>query len=142
MAVFTLAYLLVIIALMGFPVVAGIILIIASRGRGLGYPACGVCKYDLSATIGAASRCPECGAEFAQVGILPPRGRRKPLLLWAGILLLMAPSSCVGIGLLRFSQQRMSQARQATIAAQQAAAGAQAASASAASAPASPSSNP
>ncbi len=67
------------------PAGVGVMLIWGSRRRGAPYPTCGKCAYDLSGTIGAATRCPECGSEFAEVGIVPPRGRRKPTLLWSGV---------------------------------------------------------
>ena len=112
---------------MAIPIVAGIIIIVAARGRGLGYPACAVCKYDLTATIGTASRCPECGAEFARVGILPPREARKRILLWTGVILLVAPLSCAGVGIMAMrltvarAQQSAAAARQAAVASQLAA---------------------
>ena len=72
------------------PLVAGILLVGLSR-RGLGYPACGGCKYDLSGSIGVATRCPECGADFANVGIVPPKGRRNRIMVWTGRIDCLGP---------------------------------------------------
>jgi hypothetical protein len=103
------------------PLIAGAWLIVASRKKGLGFPACGGCQYDLSGTIGAATRCPECGAEFAVVGILAPGGARNRKLLWSGIVVLMIPITCTGfLALSRFAaSQRAAQARVNAVVAQQ-----------------------
>ena len=66
------------------PIVLGVAMLINSRRGGLGYPACGQCKYNLSASIGKTDRCPECGSAFATAGILPPRGPRRRLMAWTG----------------------------------------------------------
>ena len=50
---------------------------IRQRRNAPGHPACGACNYDVTGIIGSAMRCPECGAEFAQVGIVPPKGWQK-----------------------------------------------------------------
>ncbi len=79
------------------PLAAGILLVGLSRRGGLGYPACGGCKYDLSGSIGVATRCPECGADFANVGIVPPKGRRNRIMVWTGVVLIVVPLTCVGM---------------------------------------------
>lgn len=81
------------------PLVAGILLVGLSRRGGLGYPACGGCKYDLSGSIGVATRCPECGEDFANVGIVPPKGRRNRIMVWTGVVLLIIPLTWLGVGL-------------------------------------------
>lgn len=106
------------------PLVGGIALIIKSRGRGLGFPSCGGCQYNLTGTIGAASRCPECGAEFVNVGIVPPNSQRNRPLFWIGVSLLLVPSTCVGLTLVSAmtygrAQQSAAAAQQQSMAAQQ-----------------------
>lgn len=78
------------------PLVAGILLVGLSR-RGLGYPACGGCMYDLSGSIGVATRCPECGKDFANVGIVPPKGRRNRIMVWTGVVLIVLALWCAGV---------------------------------------------
>lgn len=110
------------------PLVAGIAMIVMSRRKGKGYPACGKCGYDVSGTLGTTTaRCPECGGDFAVVGITPPmtQVRRWPLVV--GVALLVIPITCVGGSILmaRASYSRAAQtaqaaaARQAAIAQQQ-----------------------
>jgi len=81
------------------PLIGGIALIIKSRSKGLGFPSCGACQYDLTGTIGTAARCPECGAEFIKVGIVPPTSQRSRSLFWVGVSLLAVPLTCVGLTL-------------------------------------------
>lgn len=76
------------------PLVLGIWLIVKSRG-GMGYPSCGKCGYDVSGTVGSEIRCPECGAEFTTVGIVPPRTTNKSMRV-TGICLLVIPLTCGG----------------------------------------------
>ena len=78
------------------PLVLGIILIVKSKPRGRSYPACGRCHYDLSGSVGVAARCPECGADFLEAGIIPPGGRRNPTMVGVGIVLLLIPITCAG----------------------------------------------
>ncbi len=78
------------------PLVVGILLVGLSR-RGLGYPACGGCMYDLSGSIGVATRCPECGEDFANVGIVPPKGRRNRIMVWTGVVLIVLALWCAGV---------------------------------------------
>lgn len=80
---------LLIAILVVIPAAAGVVLISRSRRGGAPYPTCGRCAYDLSGSIGATIRCPECGSAFAEVGIVPPRRQRKPAMLWSGVGLLV-----------------------------------------------------
>src|SRR5688572_29972900 len=97
------------------PLSIGIMLIRKARGKGLGYPACGSCKYNVSASVGMTDRCPECGLLFVTAGILPPRGFRQPGLMWMGVALVMMTVSCAGFALLASyrSQTAMQRARAA-----------------------------
>jgi hypothetical protein len=82
-------------------IVVGVILINRARRGRFPYPACGACNYDLSATIGAVDRCPECGAEFKMVGIIAPSSSNRREMKWAGIALLsigiLVTISCGGL---------------------------------------------
>jgi len=80
------------------PLLAGLALILSSRRGGLGFPACGSCHYNLTATAGRSTTCPECGADILQVGIIPPRGQRNGRLLWSGVGLIVLALTCVGGG--------------------------------------------
>ncbi len=111
----------------------GAVLVARARGRGPGFPACGRCGYDVSATLGTSARCPECGSAFAEFGVVAPRGRRDPVVLGMGIAILVAVGTCVGapvVSSVFFVQAR--QARQEAAAARAAAAAAAAAAANAA----------
>lgn len=102
--------------LLALPLIGGIVLIMMSKRKGKGYPACGRCGYDVSATLGTTSaRCPECGGEFAVVGVLPPVTPTRRWPLTVGVLLVVFPITCVGGGifLTRASYQRASQSAQA-----------------------------
>ena len=77
--------------------VGGVVMIVASKGKGLGYPSCGACQYDLSGTIGSERRCPECGADFAAAGIVPPKGKRNGGVLAIGIVMIVMSVSCFGM---------------------------------------------
>jgi hypothetical protein len=85
--------------LLGAPIVAGIVLIIVSRRRATPFPQCGKCGYNVSASIGTTTRCPECGGEFGVVGIKPTIVRGNPATLWLGIAMVALPMMCVGTGL-------------------------------------------
>jgi hypothetical protein len=78
------------------------------------FPSCGKCRYDVTGSIGSATRCPECGSPFAEVGIVRPRGGHRPLLLIGGLVLVVAAVGCLGTslsGLMAFkAQQARSQA--------------------------------
>jgi len=102
------------------PLVAGIWLIVKSRSKGLGFPGCGHCRYDLSGTLGTITRCPECGSDLKQVGVLPAQSSKNKGTLAAGILLLCVPLLCVGTGVVMSLMMRSSvtAARQAAAAAQ------------------------
>jgi hypothetical protein len=121
----SLLFLLVVVA----PVVGGIVLIVKGRRRGPGYPACGGCGYDVTASVGAVDRCPECGGTFVSVGILPPTTRRPGMQI-AGVVLLVLGLGCVGSTIL--TSVGMVRARQAQAQAARAQAQAQAAQAQAA----------
>ena len=84
------AFLLLLIPLLG--VVGGVALAVRARWKRREYPSCGRCGYDVSRTVGVVARCPECGAAFTEVGIVPPRRRSKPrpaLLAWSVATLLL-----------------------------------------------------
>ena len=46
------------------------------------------------------TRCPECGADFGQAGITPPRGKRNPFMITAGVVLIAFSVGCLGSTLL------------------------------------------
>jgi len=102
------------------PAVAGIWLIVVSRKRGLGFPGCGRCKYDLSGTLGTAARCPECGADIKEVGVHAALTQRRTGALVAGIGLLCVPLLCIGAGIISAyaTRSQLTQARQVAMAAQ------------------------
>jgi hypothetical protein len=117
--------LLMLLVVVLLPLAIGIMLIVGSRRGGHGYPACGACHYNLSATVGTSTRCPECGALFTEVGILPPKGARRPLMLWLGVGVILIPiflfGTMFGMMAFRSSAARAAQ-KQAIMAQQQAAA--------------------
>ena len=84
------------------PLVGGVLLIVFSRRRGPDHPACGKCGYNVHASIGSVTRCPECGADFGQAGITPPQGNRKrnPFMIAAGVVLIVSSLGCLGPALL------------------------------------------
>lgn len=114
--------------IMVLPMIAGIALIIMSRKRGKGFPACGQCGYDVTGTLGTSNaRCPECGGDFGVVGILPPITKARPWPMAAGIVLIALPLTCVGASVFfarasfsRATQAAQAAARQAAVAQQQA----------------------
>ena len=116
--------LLMLLVVVIMPLAVGILLIVWSRRGGLGFPACGACHYNLSATVGTSTRCPECGALFTEVGILPPKGTRRPLMLWLGIGVILIPVLLFGtmFGLMAFRSSAASAAQKQAIMAQQQAA--------------------
>ena len=79
----------------------GVLLIVFSRRRGPDHPACGKCGYNVHGSIGSVTRCPECGADFGQAGIMPPRGNRKrnPFMITAGVVLIVFSLGCLGTSL-------------------------------------------
>ena len=115
--------------IMVVPLAGGVLLIVFSRRRGPDHPACGKCGYNVHASIGSVTRCPECGADFGQAGITPPRGKckRNPVMIAAGLVLIVLAVGCFGSSLL-FQRARIAQARNAaaqkTAAAQRATGGA------------------
>ncbi len=88
--------------IMVVPLAGGVLLIVFSRRRGPDHPACGKCGYNVHASIGSVTRCPECGADFGQAGITPPRGNRKrnPFMIVAGVALIVFSVGCLGSTLL------------------------------------------
>ncbi len=86
--------------MMVVPLVGGVLLIVFSRRRGPDHPACGKCGYNVHASIGSVTRCPECGADFGQAGITPPRGKRNPFMIAAGVALIVLSVGCLGPALL------------------------------------------
>jgi flagellar basal body-associated protein FliL len=96
-----------------------------------GHPACGSCQYDVTGILGTSDRCPECGSEFALVGIIPPNGWVQPVPKTAKFLVFGFVVLMFGVAayfLLMAAQARqsaqtlMQQARQQAAAARQAAA--------------------
>ena len=118
-------FLLVLIT-MAVPLAGGVLLIVFSRRRGPDHPACGNCGYNVHASIGSVTRCPECGADFGQAGITPPRGKRKrnPFMIAAGLVLIVLAVGCFGSSLL-FQRATIAQSQAARNAAAQKAATAQ-----------------
>jgi large subunit ribosomal protein L7/L12 len=96
----------VLLAFAAIPLAAlvfGIVLLVKSRRKSFSYPACGGCHYDLSASVGTATRCPECGKEFTGVGILAPNQKKRSgaMLAWGIVLCLVGVSPlplCCGMG--------------------------------------------
>ena len=88
--------------IMVVPLAGGVLLIVFSRRRGPDHPACGKCGYNVHASIGSVTRCPECGADFGQAGITPPVGNRKrnPFMIAAGVVLIVSSLGCLGSTLL------------------------------------------
>jgi hypothetical protein len=80
--------------------VGGIVLLVKSRRGGPAYPSCGACGYDMTGSIGEVSRCPECGADVAVAGIVPPGGQRSRARIVIGSLLVAISVSCVGATLI------------------------------------------
>ena len=108
----------IVILVLLIPLLSGVLLIIFARRGGKGYPACGKCGYDVGGSVGTVTRCPECGSPFTEAGILPPRGKRNPIMLASGIALVVLVLGCVGTALItaRYSitqQQRAATAAQA-----------------------------
>ncbi len=108
------------------PLTVGVLLIVFSGGRGPDHPACGNCGYNVHASIGSVTRCPECGAEFGEAGITAPRSKRKrrPFMIAAGLVLIVLAVGCLGSSLL-FQRATIAQSQAARNAAAQKAATAQ-----------------
>ncbi len=110
--------------IMVVPLAGGVLLIVFSRRRGPDHPACGKCGYNVHASIGSVTRCPECGADFGQAGITPPRGKRNPFMMAAGVALIVVTVGCFSSSLL-LQRATIAQAQAARNAAAQKAATAQ-----------------
>jgi len=69
----------------------GVALIVTSRERARGGPACGGCGYDLRAHAAEPGRCPECGAEFDldDAGNVAMRRRPRMWRVIVGVILLI-----------------------------------------------------
>ncbi len=114
--------LLVLLIIVVMPLVSGVLLIVLSRRRGPDHPACGKCGYNVHASIGSGTRCPECGVDFGQAGITPPRGKRNPFMMAAGVALIVVAVGCFSSSLL-FQRAKIAQSQAArSVAAQQGAA--------------------
>ena len=87
---------LLVLVFMMMPLAGGVLLIVFSRRRRPTHPACGNCGYNVHGSIGSVTRCPECGADFGQVGITPPRGNRNPFMIAAGVTLIVLTVGCSG----------------------------------------------
>ena len=116
----------IVILVLLIPLLLGALLIILARRGGKGYPACGKCGYDVGGSVGTVTRCPECGSPFTEAGILPPRGKRNPIMLTSGIVLVVLVLGCVGTALTtalystrKAEQQRAAAAAQAATITQQ-----------------------
>ncbi len=106
----------------------GVLLIVFSGRRGPGHPACGKCGYNVHGSIGSVTRCPECGADFGEAGITPPRGKRNPFMIAGGVVLIVSSLGCLGSTLLLpLAARTQRSAAQKAAAAQQAPAPANAA---------------
>lgn len=96
-------------------IVAGIATMLVMRRKPAGqpYPTCYRCDYNLVETIGQATRCPECGAEFANHGIRPPvtDAPRKHRMVIAGVVagILLLASGGVGMALVMAGRARVAQ---------------------------------
>ena len=75
------------------------------RGRH-GFPSCGKCGYNVTGSIGSATRCPECGSPFAEVGIARPGGRYRPFMTIGGLILIVFAVGGVGTALSAWQAQR------------------------------------
>ncbi len=108
--------LLVFLIMVLVPLAGGVLLIVFSRRRGPDYPTCGKCGYNVQASIGSGTRCPECGDDFGQAGITPPRGKRKrnPFMIAAGLVLIVLAVGCFGSSLL-YQRATIAQSRNAAV---------------------------
>ena len=105
------------------PLGVGIWLIVRGFRGGPAFPSCGKCGYDVTGTIGSATRCPECGTQFAEAGIIKPRGKQRPLMTIGGLVLIVAAVGCLGTSMSMFGAMGTRQARaRATMMSAQAAA--------------------
>ena len=84
------------------PMAVGILFVVFARRRGPGHAACGKCGYNVRKSIESGSRCPECGSEFADVGITPPQGtgRRNTVMMIVGVLLIVWGVGWIGMWIL------------------------------------------
>jgi hypothetical protein len=112
--------LLVFLIMVVVPLASGVLLIVFSRRRGPDHPACGKCGYNVQASIDSGTRCPECGADFGQAGITPPRGKRKrnPFMIGVGLVLIVLAVGCFSSSLL-FQRATIAQSQAARSAAAQ-----------------------
>ncbi len=113
MSIASLVGILVFLIIVVMPLVGGVLLIVFSCRRGPDHPACGKCGYNVHGSIGSATRCPECGADFGQAGITPPRGKRNPFMIAAGVVLIVLAAGCLGSSLVLPLAARSQAARNA-----------------------------
>lgn len=96
---------LLLIVLVAASLVGGLVLIGEARKQQAGHPACGRCGYNLIASVGVVRRCPECGADFKTVPIVPigqAYMRNDLLLMGLGLVLLSPIACCFGSALLTY----------------------------------------
>lgn len=79
-------------------VLAGCGIVVASTRKRRPFASCGKCGYDVTATVGSSPRCPECGAQFTEVGVRPPE-RVRGAMLAAGLAIVLG-GGCLGAGAL------------------------------------------
>ena len=116
---------LLVLVMMVVSLAGGVLLIVFTRRRRPDHPACGNCGYNVHGSIGSVTRCPECGADFGQVGITPPRGKRNPFMIAAGVAIIVLMVGCLGSTLL-YQRATIAQSRAAAQGAAAQAAAAQA----------------
>ncbi len=86
-----------IIIVLAAPLVAVIAMLIWWRkNRAATFPACGKCGYDVSGSVGSVTRCPECGSEFTEAGIVPPRRRSVRIAFWVTAAVIVLLVSFIG----------------------------------------------
>ncbi len=120
---FTQAKVIVLIYSVGMlvPLGLGIWLVVRGLRGGPAFPSCGKCGYDVTGTIGSATRCPECGSPFAEVGIVRPGGKQRPLMAVGGLILIVLAVGCLGTSLSGLMALKARQAQSRAISAQAAA---------------------
>jgi hypothetical protein len=124
MGVAELMSILFLLVVLAIPIVGIVFLVKGCRRRGgLGFPACGNCQYDVTATLGTSLTCPECGNDLRASGVQAPDGKRSVGFIVTGALLLLLGLGCmtpllVGITLPAVAKARtIAQQRQAQAAA-------------------------
>ena len=108
-------------------VIVAVAMAVRLRSKSPNHPACGRCGYDVTATVGHSDRCPECGALFIEVGIVPPAGptaERRATSKVVVVVLVVATllSSILALGGIFAARASVASARAQALAAQQRAA--------------------